>query len=357
MDQKRIKAFIKETMKKKGFKTTGDFFFQHINDNFIIIDFSIVKSLESYVEYKKYSYDDINWKMHNVEELSSKGDSHRVLGAHRIPALSFRKYSDEYTDEEDLLSVIASRIEQIVSVDLPAAGAADVNKIVLDGNSNNKLKCIALIDSGRIDEAVSLAAKCVENGEDGGECFWGQTFFELLINVYSGKASNEYHSVQKGRDVTAITPKSEIYDNIDWHYDDAKKAYSEKFGEYNLELVDINRIAGAHIVYFLTWLIMNDALEQTVRLELNDDIDNVKKRIASPTDILLEYFDGKLLRSDINPRYNRFADCYYETDYFKDYSNLLSCVNEDPYLSEFNWNRYNKIEPVITRRYNEFISK
>ena len=145
MDKKQINIVIKKLMKKNGFKNTGDFYYKHINENFVIIDFSIVESIQTYVAYKKYSYDDINWKLHNLEELSSKNDSQRVLGAHRIPALTYKKYNDEYTDEENMLSVLSSRIDQIVSYDLPAIEIANINLSIINGTYSNKMKCIALV--------------------------------------------------------------------------------------------------------------------------------------------------------------------------------------------------------------------
>lgn len=354
MDKKQINIVIKELMKKNGFKNTGDFYYKHINENFVIIDFSIVESIQTYVAYKKYSYDDINWKLHNLEELSSKNDSQRVLGAHRIPALTYKKYNDEYTDEENMLSVLSSRIDQIVSYDLPAIEIANINLSIINGTYSNKMKCIALLDLGRITDAISLANKCIDNGEDGGELFWGKTFFQLVVDAYSNKVPSEDNRVSIKNEETFITPSCEIYDSVDWHYDSAQKVYSETFGEFNLDFVDINRIASAHIVYFLTWLIMNDALETTITKELYNRIANIKSRIESPTDVFLDYFDGKLLRSDINPKHICFVDNYFEGEYIHDYSNMLIGLKEEAYISEFNWERYNKIESVITKRYNLF---
>ena len=36
-----MKKRIKELMKKYGFKNTGDFFFKHVGDNFVIVVFSV----------------------------------------------------------------------------------------------------------------------------------------------------------------------------------------------------------------------------------------------------------------------------------------------------------------------------
>ncbi len=357
MEQKIIKSKIKELMKKYGFKNTGDFFFKHVGDNFVIVVFSVGKSLTTYVSYKKYSYDDINWRMHNLEELSSKGDSQRILGAHMIPSIPYRKYKDEYASEGDLLSAVSSRIDHILSVDLPDIETTNVNIEVINGDYSNKLKCLALIDSGRVVEAISLAGKCIENGEDGDETFWGQTFFELLVNVYSDKTALKNNDSYNERNEAFISSPSEIYDNIEWHYDSAQKAYTEAFGEYNLELVDINRYAGAHMVYFLTWLILNDALEKATTNEIRTRTENVKNKIESPTDILLDCFDGKLLRSDIDPKYIQFVDSYFENEYISDYSNMLLGYKENAYISEFTWDRYNKIEPIIDKRYNSFRNK
>ena len=74
---------------------------------------------------------------------------------------------------------------------------------------------------------------------------------------------------------------------------------------------------------------MNDALEQTITNELNNRIANIKSRIESPTDVFLDYFDGKLLRSDINPKFIFFVDNYFEGEYIHDYSNMLINLKEE----------------------------
>jgi len=178
-----------------------------------------------------------------------------------------------------------------------------------------------------------------------------------LVNVYSDKTALKNNDSSNQRKEAFISSPSEIYDNIEWHYDSAQKAYSEAFGEYNFELVDINRYAGAHMVYFLTWLILNDALEKATTNEIRTRTENVKNKIESPTDILLDCFDGKLLRSDIDPKYIQFVDSYFENEYIRDYSNMLLGYKEDAYISEFTWDRYNKIEPIIDKRYNSFRNK
>jgi len=64
-----------------------------------------------------------------------------------------------------------------------------------------------------------------------------------------------------------------------------------------------------------------------------------------------------LLRSDIDPKYIQFVDSYFENEYIRDYSNMLLGYKEDAYISEFTWDRYNKIEPIIDKRYNSFRNK
>ncbi|MBQ1744804.1 MAG: hypothetical protein II046_07695 [Clostridiales bacterium] len=41
METIQMKKRIKELMKKYGFKNTGDFFHKHVNDNFVIVVFSL----------------------------------------------------------------------------------------------------------------------------------------------------------------------------------------------------------------------------------------------------------------------------------------------------------------------------
>ena len=71
----------------------------------------------------------------------------------------------------------------------------------------------------------------------------------------------------------------------------------------------------------------------------------------------LEDVDLELLRSDINPKFIGFVDNYYVNEYIHDFSSILINLKEDAYICEFKWDRYNLLEPIITRKFNSFIGK
>lgn len=174
---------IKEIMKTVGFKNRGDIYYKHIADKLIMISFCLNKrNLFSIIDYKQYSYDDIYWRILGREDLLKKSDAERVFGAYHISTLRLKFYQDVIDDEINVERVICDRIQFIQDHDIIALVETDINKNILDGDYSTKLKCLALLDSNRIDEALDLAAESCNSGDSGGIMYNGMSFFQLLLD-------------------------------------------------------------------------------------------------------------------------------------------------------------------------------
>ncbi|MCO6175380.1 hypothetical protein NHF50_10025 [Flavobacterium sp. NRK F10] len=139
------------------------------------------------------------------------------------------------------------------------------------------------------------------------------------------------------------------YDRIDWHTG----------SNYPKELPFQN--GGTHIGMFLTWIINNNLISSMHLENSKKSIEKVKAREMTGTQFLIKECDGKLWSEDLNKEGNSFAHFYYANEkdygqYIDDYANVFNKY-ETLFHVEDNWGNYEKIEPVITKMYNEWKQK
>lgn len=136
------------------------------------------------------------------------------------------------------------------------------------------------------------------------------------------------------------------YDRIDWHSGNnfPKELSFEK--------------GGTHIGMFLTWIINNNLIGLLHIENSKESIEKVKSREITGKDFLIKECDSKFWSEDLNEEGNNFAKFYYadENDYgqyIDDYSEVFSQY-KTLYHVEDNWENYDLISPVITKRYDEW---
>ncbi len=136
------------------------------------------------------------------------------------------------------------------------------------------------------------------------------------------------------------------YDRIDWHSNGEgfpKQANPED--------------GGTHIGMFLTWIIQNDFVGELYREMSQESLTHVKNRRMTGRDFLIEECDSKFYDEILNEEGNSFTQFYYEGDgndsYFGDYAEVFTeCDNV--YDVENTWQNYDRIMPVIDKRYQEW---
>ncbi len=142
-------------------------------------------------------------------------------------------------------------------------------------------------------------------------------------------------------------------DRMDWHYDSVDES----------NLPENN--AGTHIGMFLTWIIDNDLLGE-FHTEDEDSLKYIKKvknREVSGREFLIDMCDEKFWDEDLSEIGYEFVKDYYEDDeslfankyasYFQDYEELFENY-ETIYHTENSWGNYNKLKPVLDKRYKEW---
>ena len=113
--------------------------------------------------------------------------------------------------------------------------------------------------------------------------------------------------------------------------------------------------AGTHIGMYLTWLITNDMITEEWYEEFGDAINRVKLREMTGRDLLMECFDESLMEDIMTEEALEFTADYYDSQYIDDFENALQNETVDSeyavYLHEDSWENYDKVEPVIMRKF------
>jgi hypothetical protein len=135
------------------------------------------------------------------------------------------------------------------------------------------------------------------------------------------------------------------YDRADWH----------SGGDFPKELPD--EAGGTHIGMFLAWIICNQLEGELLQQESAESLSAVRQRRITGRDFLFAECDGKFWEEDLNDEGNRFAKAYYADStgnygaYLVDYTNCFRKAGPTLYHVADSWDNYDRLEPVITRRY------
>lgn len=147
------------------------------------------------------------------------------------------------------------------------------------------------------------------------------------------------------------------YDDASWHYG----------GDFPEDLPDES--GATHIGMFVAWCVDNNLISEERFEEDEEGIADVKNRIMTGREYLIEYLDGVLIEDDLNDIGNRFASDYYDEkstfsnkigNYHSDYSQVFTKENTEInveksiYYVEDNWTNYILIKPIINRRFKEW---
>jgi hypothetical protein len=138
-------------------------------------------------------------------------------------------------------------------------------------------------------------------------------------------------------------------------YDDASWHYGGDFPD------DLPEEAGAtHIGMFLAWVIINDLAGDLHTENSQNSIQKVKNRSMTGREFLLKECDEKFTDEDLNEEGNLFAQYYYEGEdddygkYLTDYEEALLSELPSMYHADDTWENFNKLEPLISKAYQEW---
>lgn len=134
------------------------------------------------------------------------------------------------------------------------------------------------------------------------------------------------------------------YDDAEWHYGgDFPEGAPISYGF-------------THIGFFLTWIVEVGLESQFIQTQSPDELSATRLRKVSPIG-LLESWDGSLVDDMLSDQGNAFAATYYsmsgtESGYLADYFTVFDEVGA--YEVAPSWENYDRIKPLISRRYEEW---
>jgi hypothetical protein len=135
------------------------------------------------------------------------------------------------------------------------------------------------------------------------------------------------------------------YDRADWH----------SGGDFPEGLPDDN--GGTHIGFFLAWAIHRGLEGEMHREDSADELRAVRERKMTGREFLFRSCDGKFWDDDLSDEGNAFASDYYEERYVADYEETLGDDLESIYEVEESWANFDRLAPVLDRRFAEWKSK
>jgi len=136
------------------------------------------------------------------------------------------------------------------------------------------------------------------------------------------------------------------YDDASWHYG----------GDYPDNLP--NEAAGTHTGMFVAWCMLNELAGELFLEDFPEDLEKLRSGEFTPGRWFISFCDSKFTDEDLNDLGNDFAAAYYDFDngeYLTDYENTLGSEFETLYHIPDTWDTYNKIEPLITKKYQAWL--
>lgn len=132
------------------------------------------------------------------------------------------------------------------------------------------------------------------------------------------------------------------YDDASWHFG----------GNYPCDLPEKN--AYTHIGMFLAWALLNNLGGKLHTQENPGDIERLQKHEITGADFLLKNCDGKFTDEDLNELGNKFAEWFYENEYFGLYVDSADPGDqfETVYHIPDSWETYVKVASMLTEQFN-----
>jgi hypothetical protein len=131
------------------------------------------------------------------------------------------------------------------------------------------------------------------------------------------------------------------YDDASWHFG------AENFGD----LPEIN--AYTHTGTFLAWAILNGLAGEFHTEESPAEIKKLKSREITPAEFFRNNCDGKFTDEDLNDLGNRFAQSFFEDNYFGVYIEAADPEEqfENIYEIPSSWETYDKVAAKVDQAF------
>ncbi len=132
--------------------------------------------------------------------------------------------------------------------------------------------------------------------------------------------------------------ETRIYDDIDRHM-----AVAGSFER-----------AGVPPGFFLAWLANLQLVSAGFQRTAESDLTRLRLRDLTPGEFFIKNCHGRLTAAALNERGQQFTESYYADRYMSDLAEVFGKASgDDPALYDItdDWDHYDRIAPVITRRF------
>ena len=135
------------------------------------------------------------------------------------------------------------------------------------------------------------------------------------------------------------------YDDASWHYG----------GDFPKDLP--NEAGATHIAMFVAWCVLNGLAGDIHTDDLPENLGQLKTRELTPGQWFIKSCDEKFTDEDLNEKGNLFASFYYQAEdaeYLDDYCEIPSEELESLYHAPDTWELFDKLAPLISKRYDNW---
>lgn len=141
-----------------------------------------------------------------------------------------------------------------------------------------------------------------------------------------------------------------VFDKAKWHVNDEFPQELDSHQSY------------VHTGLYVAWLLEKDLLDPDFKSEHAVEVSEFLSRKTHPSDFYKYHFDGIFMSEGWMPDAVNFSKSYFDIqkgDYLVDYENILNSDRKLPSLFHVidSWENYDKIKPIIDRRFDRWKSK
>ena len=317
---KQLERAITDNLKERGYS-------HYSYENYIIIGNNLVAAVLIYstikkqlivdIRYKKIQYDKLYFEFMNGSNYTIKKSD--IFAPNSVPLIYGKTLilPVNSLDTETVMQ-IAVRFAETIDSAVKEFGNVDVNSVVLGSEKAFRLKALALLDMGQIEELLRYCETRVKQYADSPESDFGIDLYLRILAKYGFEV--------QGKDEKEQISSTDLYwlDDIQWQIESVTNWYCEKHAikqeklndddERQIELLAAN-IPGA----FIAWLATNGRIGS---FHIENDEEAVKDLInhrISGSEFIVDYCDGKLTQEDICGKEKDDLSKYYVEKYLDDY--------------------------------------
>ena len=355
---KQLEKMIGNLLKQRGYRYYSDRNYIVVGDNLVAVSYlyaTTKKQLVVNLRFKKSSYDKLYFELMKGSNYHIKVSD--IFAPNSVPFIYGKSLvlPIDYFDTDTIFQTASSLVESI-DIAVMEYGRIDVNSVVLEMDKTYRLKALALLDMGHIEDLLCFCETRVYQYKDDPESDFGTELYLQILDKYDHKMSGSDDKTQTD------CVSTYLLDDIRWQIDSAIDWYCEK---YNINRDDLNddderkielfaaNIPGAYIA----WLATSSRIGSFHMDNDNDAVNDIIEHRITGAEFIVDFCDGKLTKEDICDKENNELCAYYVESYLDDYFDFLRMNKMEVMDVVFDGPVIDKFVAFIEERYNKWGNK